>query len=275
VSNESGGTITLRNSIVASNGLPNCAGTVSDGGHNLRFPASDTSCPADVVGDPLLGPLQNNGGFTPTTAIAAGSPARDAGPNGASCAPADQRGMPRPQGAACDIGAFEFALPTIRLSSPVNGRRYRKGAHVLASYGCAEAGLTSFIASCVGTVPNLHAINTSTPGTKTFKVTATDTAGNHVTRTIHYFVDGSHPTIKIKTPKDGATYRKGKKVKASYSCNDIDGRLDVKSCKGTVANGKRISTKKTGKHAFTVIAIDRVGNRTVKTVHYKVKKKKK
>jgi predicted outer membrane repeat protein len=57
--------------------------------------------------DPLLDSLQDNGGFTQTMALQAGSPAIDAGDNGA-CSPTDQRGIIRPQGAVCDIGAYEF-----------------------------------------------------------------------------------------------------------------------------------------------------------------------
>lgn len=57
--------------------------------------------------DPLLGPLQDNGGFTQTMALGAGSPAIDAA-NDADCPTADQRGVARPQGSHCDIGAFEF-----------------------------------------------------------------------------------------------------------------------------------------------------------------------
>jgi cysteine-rich repeat protein len=56
--------------------------------------------------DPRLGPLADNGGLTPTHALLAGSPAVDAA---GACTGTDQRGVPRPQGAACDIGAFEFA----------------------------------------------------------------------------------------------------------------------------------------------------------------------
>jgi hypothetical protein len=63
--------------------------------------------------NPQLGPLQNNGGPTPTQALPAGSPAVDAG----SCTDIlgaqltiDQRGVPRPQpaGGKCDIGAYEL-----------------------------------------------------------------------------------------------------------------------------------------------------------------------
>ena len=55
---------------------------------------------------PLIGELQNNGGPTETHALLLGSPAIDAGQNGRTAT--DQRGVVRPQGAASDIGAFEF-----------------------------------------------------------------------------------------------------------------------------------------------------------------------
>src|SRR5262249_60736280 len=56
--------------------------------------------------NPLLGPLQDNGGPTPTMALLPGSPALDAGCN--SNAPAtDQRGFARIANGTIDIGAFE------------------------------------------------------------------------------------------------------------------------------------------------------------------------
>ena len=59
---------------------------------------------ADAPIDPRLGPLQDNGGPTPTHALLLGSPAIDAS---SACPATDQRGVTRPQGAGCDIGAFE------------------------------------------------------------------------------------------------------------------------------------------------------------------------
>jgi hypothetical protein len=56
--------------------------------------------------DPQLGTLQDNGGPTDTRAIASTSPALDFA--GACGLAADQRGISRPQGAACDSGAFEL-----------------------------------------------------------------------------------------------------------------------------------------------------------------------
>jgi len=54
--------------------------------------------------DPQLGPLQDNGGPTETLALSIGSAAID---NGSTTATTDQRGYPRPEGAAPDIGAYE------------------------------------------------------------------------------------------------------------------------------------------------------------------------
>jgi hypothetical protein len=102
----SGSTITLKNSIVT--GSWNCRGTITDGGGNLSFP--DATCPG-INADPLLGPLQDNGGPTWTMALSPGSAAIDAA-NDTTCAAdpvdnRDQRGVVRPQGVHCDIGAFE------------------------------------------------------------------------------------------------------------------------------------------------------------------------
>jgi hypothetical protein len=58
--------------------------------------------------DPRLGPLQDNGGPTPTHALLPGSPAINAA-SAARALPADQRGVARD--AAPDVGAFEFVPP--------------------------------------------------------------------------------------------------------------------------------------------------------------------
>jgi hypothetical protein len=111
-------TATLQNSIVANNIGGNCSGTVTSNGYNL---SSDDTCNFNGPGDlnntnPLLGPLQNNGGQTQTMALPEGSPALDAGnPNGCTngnglLLKTDQRGAPRPgphDHHGCDIGAYE------------------------------------------------------------------------------------------------------------------------------------------------------------------------
>jgi hypothetical protein len=99
---------TLTSSILASNEPANCSGAFSDGGFNLDFP--DSACPGDAL-DPAVSALAGNGGLTPTQAITASSPAHDRVPAGSACAATDQRGVPRPQGPACDAGAFELTPP--------------------------------------------------------------------------------------------------------------------------------------------------------------------
>jgi len=109
------GRVRLRNSIIAQNtsaaGPRDCHvkdQIIESTGHNLD---SDGSCFLAAAGDlpardPLLGPLADNGGPTETQALLSGSPAIDAGAAD-GCPQHDQRGTPRPQGAGCDIGAFE------------------------------------------------------------------------------------------------------------------------------------------------------------------------
>ncbi len=78
-------------------------------GHNLFSDAPDLVFdPTDLIDtDPLLGPLADYGGPTPTMALLPGSPAIDAGIAVAGVT-TDQRGIARPQGSAPDIGAFEI-----------------------------------------------------------------------------------------------------------------------------------------------------------------------
>lgn len=107
------GIINAKNTVAANPQTGgNCGGVrPASTGPNLEWVPGGTSSPCftaltDVVADPMLDPLASNGGPTNTQALRAGSAAINAG---AECAPADQRGVPRPQGAACDIGAYEFA----------------------------------------------------------------------------------------------------------------------------------------------------------------------
>jgi hypothetical protein len=107
--NISNSTVAFLSSILSSNlAGSNCFGVITDAGHNI---SSDASCHFSAAGslnntDPLLGPLADNGGPTPSMALLAGSPAIDAA-DSAGCPDTDQRGIARPFGAACDIGAFE------------------------------------------------------------------------------------------------------------------------------------------------------------------------
>src|SRR5262245_33866621 len=97
---------TVRGSILVGR---TCSATLIDANHNL---VSTLPCPGAPADDGDIGNLGANGGPTPTHLPAATSPAADAIPSGTAglcdwAITADQRGLPRPTTAACDIGAVE------------------------------------------------------------------------------------------------------------------------------------------------------------------------
>ena len=101
----------IANSLIAGNGAGDCTGQLISRGYNLI--QDTTAC--TLVGDPtgnllgldaVLSPLADNGGPTRTHALGGGSPASNAG-NTQACESSDQRGVARPRGPACDIGAYE------------------------------------------------------------------------------------------------------------------------------------------------------------------------
>src|SRR5262249_14662202 len=114
----------MRDTIVTDNqaqNAANCFNVASSGGHNLE--SSNTCGLNPALGDlpntdPMLGPLGNVGGRTPTHFLASGSPAIDAG-DPVGCPDRDQRGVHRPLDgtgdgvARCDIGAVEARGPLL------------------------------------------------------------------------------------------------------------------------------------------------------------------
>ncbi len=107
---DSFGDIELKYTIIANNSPEDCKTAIISGGHNLD---SDNSCALGGTGDLSggnadLDPLALNApGTTETHALGTSSDAIDAG--GGDCPPpaTDQRGISRPQGTDCDIGAYE------------------------------------------------------------------------------------------------------------------------------------------------------------------------
>jgi CSLREA domain-containing protein len=115
------GRVTLTNSLVALNSASRGPDLLNqDGGVVARFSLLGIGAGSGLrngvngnqVGsqrhslDPRLGPLADNGGPTRTHALLSGSPAIDAAST-PDCPTTDQRGVLRPQGAACDIGSYE------------------------------------------------------------------------------------------------------------------------------------------------------------------------
>ena len=115
--NDESSPTTIVNTIVLGGESESCTrmpATSPSIGHNLE---DQNLCkftqPTDhTMANALLGPLQANGGQEDTQLPATGSPVIDAGSN-AACPETDERGVPRPQGAACDIGAVERTVPSV------------------------------------------------------------------------------------------------------------------------------------------------------------------
>lgn len=122
------GTFDIADSIIADNELivagpvplldfDECAGTITSLGNNILTNVKAIHCTINgsyAATEPLLAALAFNGGPTRTHALQPGSPAIDAG-NNAGCVDdlgepivTDQRGIARPYGQYCDIGAFEY-----------------------------------------------------------------------------------------------------------------------------------------------------------------------
>ena len=110
--------IDLKNVVLADSTGGNCDG---DAPRSATFSlSSDTTCVLNGTGNrtntpALLGPLQDNGGSTRTHLPRPASPLIEGG----ECVPGvstDQRSVPRPQGATCDIGAVEVRADEKRTS---------------------------------------------------------------------------------------------------------------------------------------------------------------
>jgi predicted outer membrane repeat protein len=205
---------TLAMTIVANGGGggDNCSGTdpITDAGYNLD---TGTSCISSknqsfTSMQPQLEALASNGGPAQTMALPSSSPAVNAVPTDATgCNGTDQRGVSRPQGPGCDIGAYEMIIttgdsqaptaPTMVSASAVTASSvtlrwdassdnvgvtgytvYRSGAAVGATGG---ADATTFVDSSV--TPSMA---------YTYSVDAFDGSGNHS--------PPSSPPLSVTTP---------------------------------------------------------------------------
>lgn len=265
--------MTAKNTIVAealTSG--NCGGTLPTSlGNNLSFESTGDTYPCftpgngNVFADPMLGPLQDNGGPTQTEAIGPGSAALDAG---SDCEATDQRGLFRSGTAGpCDIGAFELGAASSTITSgPADGSRTNDSTPTF-SFSATEPGSTfqckldegSFNAC---TSPKTLAVLSD--GSHTFSVEASDPTGNTDASPAsrNFTVDTTGPNSKIsKHPKKKTSKRKAKlKFKAlSSDAAGFDCTLDFKKfkkCKSPL----KIKVKP-GRHTFQVRAIDDLGNK--------------
>ena len=197
------GDVKFKNSLITNSAsAQNCsliAGTFNAVGTNF---GDDDSCPGFTQATSTqlnLGSLADNGGPTQTMALLPGNLAIDAATDctdyNGNPVTTDQRGVSRPQGTACDVGAFELeptaqdtTAPTITITTPPDGAVYTLGQAVHADYACQDETDGSGLASCSGPAANGSSIDTSSVGTKPFTVNAADNAGNPASLTHNYSV---------------------------------------------------------------------------------------
>lgn len=211
------GSAAIRDSILArSTSGSNCFGAFADGGHNI---SSDGSCNLAAPGslnntDPVVGPLADYGGPTPTMALLAGSPALDAAAS-ALCPPVDQRGRARPFGVGCDIGAFESSPPYTILGQVRGFTTPASGIQVAvpsASISLPPDGRIAFHGLAAGT----HLLSLSSPDCVFAPRTRSVTVGPdvvdanfHSYRTNALFIERlSAGTVRcVYAGESGVTYR--------------------------------------------------------------------
>jgi uncharacterized protein DUF11/polymorphic membrane protein len=124
IASASAGT-TVRATIIANNTAANgghtwniahnCTNTMGEGGYNVQWPTlnpsdgNDRPCTGSVsIADPRLGTLGSYGGLTQTVPLLGNSTLINVITTGCPPPGTDQRGVARPQGSGCDIGAYEF-----------------------------------------------------------------------------------------------------------------------------------------------------------------------
>jgi pimeloyl-ACP methyl ester carboxylesterase len=133
------------------------------------------------------------------------------------CADAAQNSASHTQG---DVN-IDLTNPGVAVASPANGATYLLNAAVPAEFSCTDT--LSGVASCAGSLPNGTLIDTSSPGAKTFAVTAADRAANAAGVThgysVHYNFTGFATPIRSGTNQVNA----GRTVPVKFSLVDANG----------------------------------------------------
>jgi uncharacterized repeat protein (TIGR01451 family) len=231
-------TLSLKNTLIANglaNGSPNnCGGNplpnITSLGHNLD---SGNTCDLTATGDltntnPLLAAsLADNGGSTETLALLPASPAIDAG-TCSGAPPTDQRGVTRPQGVTCDIGAYEaINQPHLVLTKTVGDATPNPGQRITYTIAVQNSGLISATNAAIsdtlpaglslaGPVTLKPAGSVFTPTLPTLVSGLTITAGKSITLTVPVTVSMALPggttitntaavtSLEVVTPQTGS-----------------------------------------------------------------------
>jgi hypothetical protein len=285
-----GGVTHSRNSIIAGNTAPTApdlAGDLGSQGYNLignsqggsGFDATDL-----LNVNPLLGPLQDNGGPTQTTALVAGSPALNAGDPG-QLGTTDQRGVVRRGGV--NIGAYQASAASLVFIGPgtvIAGQPFALTVGAVDPYGRSAVGYhgTVHFAASNGATAD-YSFTAADQGQHTFSglvlrragtmgITGTDLANPAVSGSTSFTVmpAAADHLLFLQQPTDTAAGRTITpavivavvdafgNIETGDNSDTVTLSLGVNPSGGTLS-GTRTVTVSGGIATFSDLAIDRAG----------------
>jgi autotransporter-associated beta strand protein len=261
-----GGVINNGGSVAGGPAAPSAVSASGGSGQaTVSFtPATPNCSPVSYTVTASPGGAQATGTGSPITVSGLGSGAHTfvvtaSNPIGTSSASPTSNSVPVP--------------PSASLTIPAGGASYLQGQAVDSSFSCSEGVGGSGISSCVDQSGHASgaAIDTSTPGSHTYTVTATSDDGLTGTSRVMYTVAAS-PAVSIVTPGTGATYTKGQVVDSRFTCSEGAGGPGIAACTDQAGHDSAapIDTSTVGPHTYRVTATSQDGQSAIGTVSYTV-----